>query len=234
MDIEAQMLELAKQAKQAGALLAGATGRQKAKAITDLAILLEEKKAAIFEANAIDLEAAAKNGLDAPKMDRLRINQKVLDSMIAACNDVAAISDPVGEIESMWQRPNGLMVGRMRIPLGVIAMIYESRPNVTVDSAILCLLAGNAVVLRGGKEAIHSNTCLADILSTALEQNGLPAQAVQLVKTTDRAAVSALLKLDEYIDVIIPRGGEGLIRAVVEQARMPVLKHYKGVLPHLR
>ncbi|WP_027184870.1 glutamate-5-semialdehyde dehydrogenase [Desulfovibrio inopinatus] len=229
MDIETQMLDLAKRAKRAGAVLAGAGGQQKAKAISDLAVLLEKNKKAIFEANAKDLDAAAQNGLDAPKMDRLRIDQKVLDSMIMACGEVAAISDPVGEMESMWQRPNGLMVGRMRIPLGVIAMIYESRPNVTVDSAILCLLAGNAVILRGGKEAIHSNSCLADILSTALEQNGLPRDAVQLVKTTDRAAVTALLKLDDYIDVIIPRGGEGLIRAVVEQARMPVLKHYKGV-----
>ncbi len=149
--------------------------------------------------------------------------------MIQGCNEVAGQADPVGEIEKMSRRPNGMMVGKMRIPLGVIMMIFESRPNVTVDAAVLCLKAGNAVILRGGSEAIHSNLALASLLQKALDRSGLPGEAVQVVEVTDREAVGELLKMDEYIDVVIPRGGEGLIRAVVAQATMPVLKHYKGV-----
>jgi glutamate-5-semialdehyde dehydrogenase len=167
--------------------------------------------------------------MDAPRLDRLRLTDKVVAAMAQACREIAAQNDPVGGVDSMWRRPNGLLVGRMRIPLGVIAMIYESRPNVTVDSGALCLKAGNAVILRGGSEAFHSNQCLAGLVHRALAGAGLPEDAVQLVPTTDRAAVSAMLKLDRYIDVIIPRGGEGLIRAVVAEATMPVLKHYKGV-----
>lgn len=229
MSIEQQVLEIGKNAKQAARALVKATPAQKEQALLKLAELLDSRRNDIEAANKIDLDAAEANGLDAPRMDRLRLTPAVLDEMARACREVAAMPDPVGAIETMWQRPNALQVGRMRIPLGVIAMIFESRPNVTVDAAILCLKAGNAVVLRGGSEAINSNLALGKLLHEALEEAGLPAAGVQVLPMTDRAAVQAMLKLDEYIDVIIPRGGENLIRAVVADATMPVLKHYKGV-----
>jgi glutamate-5-semialdehyde dehydrogenase len=229
MNLEQQMRELAAAARKASRNLATATGLQRDKALTVLAGLLEESRSEIFAANVLDIEAARKNGLDDARIDRLRITDQGVDSMAGACRHVAGLSDPVGEVDGMIKRPNGLLVGRMRIPLGVIAIIYESRPNVTVDAAILCLKAGNAVILRGGSEAHHSNQVLGGLLRRALETAGLPQGCVQMVPTTDRAAVGHLLALDEYIDVVIPRGGEGLIRAVVKAATMPVLKHYKGV-----
>jgi glutamate-5-semialdehyde dehydrogenase len=229
MDMISQMTDLARKAKQAGRLLARNSGRDRSLALQNLARALDKSRDEIARANAKDLEQAEKNSLDQARIDRLRITPQVVDSMIEACRHVATLSDPVGEIESMWKRPNGLMVGRMRIPLGVVAIIYESRPNVTIDAAILCLKAGNAVILRGGSEAWNSNIFLGSLLSKSLEESGLPGDAVQIVPTTDREAVNALLGLDEYIDVVIPRGGEGLIRAVTGQATMPVLKHYKGV-----
>jgi glutamate-5-semialdehyde dehydrogenase len=229
MDMEKQMTQMAVEARQAARLMAKAPGTAKDDALEALAGLLDSRREDIKAANAKDLEAAEKRNLDAPRMDRLRMTDAVIDDMVEACREVAGQHDPVGEITSMWKRPNGLLVGRMRIPLGVILMIYESRPNVTVDAAILCLKAGNAMILRGGSEAVASNTMLAGMLAEACESAGLPAGAAQLVPTTDRAAVGTLLGLEEHIDVAIPRGGEGLIRAVVEQARMPVLKHYKGV-----
>lgn len=229
MDIKNEMLALGRRAKDAARAMAVADGATKDKAILALADMLDAEREAIREANAKDLDAAAAAGMDAPRMDRLRLTDAVIDSMAAACREIAAQADPVGGVDSMIKRPNGLLVGRMRIPLGVVAMIYESRPNVTVDSGVLCLKAGNAVILRGGSEAFHSNTHLASMVHRALSGAGLPADAVQVVPTTERAAVTAMLKLDEYIDVIIPRGGEGLIRAVVAEATMPVLKHYKGV-----
>lgn len=229
MELKMQMRELAEAAKQAARGMAKSGGAAKNEALLVLAAMLHERREEIYAANAKDVEQARRNGLDEPKIDRLTITAKVVDSMIQACREVAAQDDPVGAIETMWQRPNGLLVGRMRIPLGVVCMIYESRPNVTVDAAILCLKAGNAVILRGGSEAFHSNTLLAAMLGEALAKAGLPAAAATLVPTTERAAVATLLKMDDLIDVVIPRGGEGLIRAVVEQATMPVLKHYKGV-----
>lgn len=229
MSIQAQMQALAQAAKKASRRMATAGSRVKDQALEILATLLETETQAIAQANERDIALAKASGMDGAKLDRLRLTPKVLASMAEACRAVAAQADPVGSVESMAQRPNGLLVGKMRIPLGVVAMIYESRPNVTVDSAILCLKAGNAVILRGGSEAFHSNQALAVLLGRALTQAGLPAEAVQLVPTTDRAAVPALCKLDAYIDVMIPRGGEGLIRSVVEAATMPVLKHYKGV-----
>jgi len=159
----------------------------------------------------------------------LELSDNVIDSMIICLQEVIALPDPVGEIDEMIKRPNGLMVGRMRIPLGVIGMIYESRPNVTVDAAALCLKAGNAILLRGGSEAIHSNLALAKVLQDALASEKINPAAIQVVPTTDREAVNVLLSLDEYIDLIIPRGGEGLIRFVAENSKIPVLKHYKGV-----
>jgi glutamate-5-semialdehyde dehydrogenase len=162
-------------------------------------------------------------------LDRLALTDKVIDSMVAGLQEVAALPDPVGEVDEMIRRPNGLMVGRMRIPLGVIGMIYESRPNVTVDAAALCLKAGNAVILRGGSEAIHSNLALAKVLQDALASENIDPAAVQVIPVADREAVNVLLSLEDYIDLIIPRGGEGLIRFVAENSRIPVLKHYKGV-----
>jgi len=229
MSIEDQMLDLAKRAKIAAREISRASAAAKNAAILNIGELLASRRAEISQANEVDLKAAKAAGMDAPKLDRLTLSPQVIECMIQACREVAALSDPVGEIESMSQRPNGLLVGRMRTPLGVIAMIYESRPNVTIDAAILCLKAGNAVILRGGSEAFHSNTMLADILRQALTAAGIPADCAQLVPTTDRAAVKALCKLDAFVDVIIPRGGEGLIRAVVAEATMPVLKHYMGV-----
>nr|WP_287412986.1 glutamate-5-semialdehyde dehydrogenase [Pseudodesulfovibrio sp.] len=229
MDIREQMVEMGKRAKAASRGLANASGKAKQDALLILADLLQSETEAIAVANKKDLDAAVERGLDKARVQRLTINEKVLNSMIQGCREVAAMADPVGEIESMTKRPNGMLVGRMRVPLGVVAMIYESRPNATVDAGILCLKAGNAVILRGGSEAFHSNKFLADLMHIALEQAGLPQDAVQVPPTTDREAVVEMLKLDEYIDVVIPRGGEGLIRAVTSQATMPVLKHYKGV-----
>lgn len=229
MNIASQIEDMGRRARAAGRRLAAASPAAKAGALDHLATLLEQRQDAILAANAADLAAAAEAGMDAPRMDRLRLTPATIAEMAAACRHVAALPDPVGAIETQWQRPNGLLVGKMRIPLGVIAMIYESRPNVTIDSAILCLKAGNAVILRGGSEAIHSNLALAALITEALSSVGLPAEAVQVVSTTDRAVIAELCKLEEHIDVIIPRGGETLIRTVVDMARMPVLKHYKGV-----
>lgn len=229
MSFTEAMKEVAAKAKDASRRISCADGTARNAAIVELARLLEQEKEFIFAENRKDLDAAKEKGLDQARLQRLEISESVLAYMIQGCNEVAGQSDPVGEIERMQRRPNGMMVGRMRIPLGVIMMIFESRPNVTVDAAVLCLKAGNSVILRGGSEAIHSNLALASLLQKALEKAGLPANAVQVVEVTDREAVSELLKLDEYIDVVIPRGGEGLIRAVVQQATMPVLKHYKGV-----
>ncbi len=229
MTIQERMEEIGKKAKNAGRFLSAATPEAKNTALRELAKLLRTRDKDIADANAKDLSAAEANNLDAPRMDRLRLTPRIIEEMATACEDIAAQNDPVGAIETMWQRDNGMQVGKMRIPLGVIAMIYESRPNVTIDSAILCLKAGNAVVLRGGSEAINSNLFLAGLINEALQKAGLPPEGVQVVPVTDREAVTALCKLEKYIDVIIPRGGEGLIRRVVAEATMPVLKHYNGI-----
>ena len=223
------ILSLGKRARLAAHRMGLADGTVKGEVLALMADALRIDHSLISEANEKDLVQASERGLSGAKLDRLRISGKVLEEMIAGLREVAALPDPVGEITRMWLRPNGLRVGRMRIPLGVIGIIYESRPNVTVDAAALCIKAGNGVILRGGSEAFHSNVCLASILRRCLKQAGLPEDVVQLVGTTDRAAVLDLLKLEEYIDVMIPRGGEELIRFVCDNARMPVLKHYKGV-----
>jgi glutamate-5-semialdehyde dehydrogenase len=229
MNLAASMELLGRNAKKAARLIAAARPAAKRAALTRLAELLAVRQNEVLIANEKDLATARAAGMDAPRLDRLTLTPAAMESMAAACRHVADLPDPVGAVENQWQRPNGLLVGRMRIPLGVVAMIYESRPNVTIDAAVLCLKAGNAVVLRGGSEAVHSNTALARLLHEALEAAGLPADAVQILTTTDRAAVGLLCKMDQYIDVLIPRGGEKLIRAVTEQATMPVLKHYVGV-----
>jgi glutamate-5-semialdehyde dehydrogenase len=197
--------------------------------LRDVASLLKEQKDQIQQENDKDLAAGREKGLSAPMLDRLELSDKVFDSMIEGVEAVIALPDPVGQISDMSRRPNGISVGRMRIPLGVVAMIYESRPNVTIDAAALCLKAGNGVILRGGSEAIHSNIALAKILQQALKNNNINPDCVQVVDTTDRAAIEFLLQQEASIDLIIPRGGEGLIRFVSQNSRIPVLKHYKGV-----
>lgn len=226
--IQKMIQSMSQRAREASRLMARAHSEAKNLALREMAALLRQHRTEIQAENSKDV-AAAEAELGAAKIDRLRITDGVLEDMATGLEEVAQLSDPVGTIGKMWTRPNGMKVGKMRIPLGVIGIIYESRPNVTVDAAGLCLKAGNAVILRGGSEAINSNSCLASILQEALRKGGLPAEAVQVVSTTDRQAVTELLKQEDNIDVIIPRGGESLIRFVVENAHMPVLKHYKGV-----
>jgi glutamate-5-semialdehyde dehydrogenase len=221
--------EMGKRARLASNRMGRAGCLTKRDALERMAALLDQERPQIAAANARDLQAATERGLSGAKLDRLRLSDKVLSEMLAGLREVALLPDPIGEITRMWVRPNGLRVGRMRIPLGVIGIVYESRPNVTVDAAALCIKAGNAVMLRGGSEAIHSNLCLAEVLRTALKACDLPPDAVQLIPTAEREAVLEMLKLEDCIDVMIPRGGEELIRFVAEHARMPVLKHYKGV-----
>ena len=228
-DIRQAVRLAGEKAKAASRLMAAASPGAKKKALETLAALLEEREAAILAANEEDLEAARRAHLDGPRMDRLRLTPAILADMAGACRHVADLPDPVGAMDSQWQRPNGLLVGRMRVPLGVVAMVYEARPNVTVDASILCLKAGNAVILRGGSEALRSNLALAALLHEALEAAQLPGDAVEFIGITSHDAVSELCRLDEYVDVLIPRGGESLVRAVTSQATMPVLKHYKGV-----
>ncbi|MBM4276157.1 MAG: glutamate-5-semialdehyde dehydrogenase [Deltaproteobacteria bacterium] len=229
MDIPKEVWEMAVMAKQAARKL-GALGRGvKDRAILRMAELLEEQKTAIQAQNARDVEKAKKEHYPAAFIDRLTLSDKVMAAMVTGLKEVAALPDPVGAVTSMWVRPNGLLVGRQRIPLGVIGFIYESRPNVTVDAAALCLKSGNAVILKGGKEAIHSNLALAKLMQDALAEAGIPAAAVQVIPSVAREATLELLKQDELVDLIIPRGGEGLIRFVAENSRIPVLKHYKGV-----
>ena len=229
MSVQEQIQSMAKEARQAARRVAALSTEVKNRVLLRVADELRARRRAIQEENEKDLAAGRDKGLSAAMLDRLELSDKVIDAMATGLAEVAALPDPVGGISGMNRRPNGLMVGRMRIPLGVIGMIYESRPNVTVDAAALCLKAGNAVILRGGSEAIHSNLALAAILQEVLTAEGAPAAAVQVIPVTDREAVHAMLALEEQIDLIIPRGGEGLIRFVAEHSRIPVLKHYKGV-----
>ena len=220
---------MAQKAKKAARSLISLSTETKNTLLRQMAEALEEKRPFIQEENQKDLAAGKQKGLSAAMLDRLELSDKVMASMIAGLREVVALPDPIGEILNLIKRPNGLMVGRMRIPLGVIGMIYESRPNVTVDAAALCLKAGNAIILRGGSEAIHSNLALAEVLQGVLAAHGLDPAAIQVIPVTDRTAVTVLLAQEAFIDLIIPRGGEGLIRFVSETSRIPVLKHYKGV-----
>jgi glutamate-5-semialdehyde dehydrogenase len=229
MDLKTQIYQMGVGARAAARQLRGVGTDTKNAALARIADGLNARRAEIAAANQKDLGAARESGMAAAMIDRLTLSQSVIDAMAAGVAEVAAQDDPVGAVTEMKKRPNGLMVGRMRIPLGVIGFIYESRPNVTVDAAALCLKAGNAVILKGGSEAFHSNLILGEILAEALTEAGLPEKAIQVVPTTDRQAVSELIRLDELVDLVIPRGGEGLIRFVAENARVPVLKHYKGV-----
>lgn len=229
MSVEKLVLEIAREAGRAAGRLRSAGRPAKDAALEGIARRLSEKRASLFEANAEDLVRAREKGLPRPMLARLTLDEKVLGAVIAGVRDVAALPDPVGEVTGMWRRPNGLLVGRMRIPLGVIGFIYESRPNVTVDAAALCLKSGNAVILKGGSEAIHTNLALTRICEEAVAEAGLPPRAIQCVPSTEREAVTALISLEDHLDLVIPRGGEGLIRFVTEHSRVPVLKHYKGV-----
>ena len=221
--------EMAKAAKAASREMAGCPSDKKNEALLRIADNLEKEASHIQAENEKDLVEANAQGLSNAMIDRLTISDSTISSMAEGVREVAQIDDPVGSMSRTWLRPNGLQVSRMRIPLGVIGIIYESRPNVTIDAAGLCLKAGNATILRGGSEALASNQALAGIIGQGLEKSGLPQQAVRVVPVKDREAVHALLKQEETIDLIIPRGGEGLIRFVVENSKIPVLKHYKGV-----
>ena len=229
MSIGEQMLKIAQDAKTASQTLASLSSAVKNELLQRMAQALLDHTEELIEANEIDLAAAREEGLAPAMVDRLTLDAQRIRAMADGLREVAELPDPVGEVTGMWRRPNDLQVGRMRIPLGVIGIIYESRPNVTADAAGLCLKSGNAVILRGGKEAIHSNLAIGRILRNELERMRLPAAALQVIETTDRDAVLELLKLEEEIDLIIPRGGEGLIRFVSENSRIPVIKHYKGV-----
>jgi glutamate-5-semialdehyde dehydrogenase len=220
---------MAARAREAARGVANLTTERKNRVLNRMADLLLEERDFISRENEKDLASGREKGLSAAMLDRLALSEKVMNSMVGGLREVAALPDPVGEIDEMGKRPSGIVVGRMRIPLGVIAMIYESRPNVTVDAAALCLKSGNGVLLRGGSEAIHSNLALARVLQTCLRAEGIDEAAIQVVPTTEREAINELLRLDEFIDLVIPRGGEGLIRFVAENSRIPVLKHYKGV-----
>ena len=229
MDIQNMVRNLALAARAAARQLGNLPRGVKDRVILRVAELLEERRSSIQAENRQDLEAARAQDYPAAFIDRLTLSDKVIASMIQGLREVAALPDPVGAVTGMWVRPNGLRVGRARIPLGVIGFIYESRPNVTVDAAALCLKSGNAVILKGGKEAIHSNLALVELMQEALEEGGAPQAAVQIIPSIAREATLELLKQDELVDLIIPRGGEGLIRFVAEHSRIPVLKHYKGV-----
>ncbi len=226
---EITLLELAKGAQQASLKLSSVSTGQKNQALECMADLLVENEKTLIDANAKDLVYGEEKGLSQAMLERLTLTPERIASTADGLREVASFDDPVGEVSETSTRPSGIEVSRMRIPLGVILMIYESRPNVTADAASLCLKSGNAIILRGGSEAFNSNQAIVKLWHQALEEVGLPAQSVQLVPTTDREAVSELLKMDEWIDLVIPRGGEGLIRSVAEQSRIPVIKHYKGV-----
>ena len=229
MDIVADVTARARAAKEASRALGLASTKAKNDALGQMARGLEEKAATILEANRADLERARSKGFTRAFVDRLTLTEDRIEEMAAGIREVARLPDPIGETIESWRRPNGLEISRVRVPLGVIGFIYESRPNVTADAAALCLKAGNAVVLRGGSEAIDSNTMIANILGKALEKGGLPAEAIQYVDTTDRQAVMTLITLDRFLDLIIARGGEDFVRLVAERATVPVLKHDKGV-----
>ena len=220
MNVEAYMNKLGQKAREASRVVARADTGLKNKALLAMAEALDASRSALAKANEKDLENGKANGLDAAMLDRLALKPATIDTMIEGLKQVAALPDPIGGITDMNYRPSGIQIGKMRVPLGVIGIIYESRPNVTVEAASLCLKSGNATILRGGSEAIHSNQAVADCIRQGLEAAGLPLEAVQVVETTDRAAVGKLITMPEYVDVIVPRGGKGLIERVSKEARV--------------
>lgn len=226
---ETYIKQVALKARQASRQLAAADSGLKTQALQEMAESLEKHREQIKAANSIDLEESRRQNLSPALLDRLELTDPRIDSMVKSLEDIARLSDPVGEVVAQWQRPGGLEVGQVRIPLGVIAIIYESRPNVTADAAGLCFKAGNAVILRGGSEALQSNLAIARALREALRRSGLEADMVQTVAVTDRRVVTELLKLQDLIDLVIPRGGKGLIKTIVENSTIPVIKHYEGI-----
>ena len=229
MDIASYMQQLGRQARQASRLMAMADTAKKNQALLAMADALDNARDKLQQANALDLQAGKAKGLDAALLDRLELTPARIDAMLEGLQQVAGLPDPVGAISDMNYRPSGIQVGRMRVPLGVIGIIYESRPNVTVEAASLCLKSGNAAVLRGGSESIHSNQAIAACVKQGLKAAGLPEHAVQVLEVTDREAVGQMITMPEYIDVIVPRGGKGLIERISNDARVPVIKHLDGI-----
>jgi len=226
--LEQSILAIGQQARAAGRLMMKASDQQKADALLAMADALDTSRPELIQANAKDLHRARERNLDAPLLDRLTLSEKTLIGMAQSLRQIAAMPDPVGSLGPTQVRPNGMRIAQMRVPLGVVGIIYESRPNVTIDAAALCVKSGNATILRGGSEAINSNMALAEIISAGLRNAGLPGQAVQLIPTTDRDAVGYLVTMTEYVDVIVPRGGKSLITRLSEQARVPMIKHLDG------
>lgn len=229
MDIKEYMKTLGQQAKLAGREISRTDSGQKNLALLKIAAAIESSQDLLIAENRKDLEVGKKNGLDAALLDRLELKSAGIQAMVEGLKQVAALPDPVGEISDLSYRPSGIQVGQMRVPLGVIGIIYESRPNVTVDAAALCLKSGNACILRGGSEAIHSNQAIAACISQGLNAAGLPREAVQIVTTADRAAVGELITMNQYVDVIVPRGGKSLIERISKDATIPVIKHLDGI-----
>ncbi|MCK6409847.1 MAG: glutamate-5-semialdehyde dehydrogenase [Thauera sp.] len=228
MDIQDYMQTLGRQARAASRVLAAASTAAKNAALIAMAAEIRAHRAELLAANVQDLVAARSAGLEPALIDRLTLSEQGIEAMATGLEQVAALPDPVGEMSDIKRRPSGIALGKMRVPLGVIGIIYEARPNVTADAAALCLKSGNAAILRGGKEAIHANRAIAACVRAGLQTAGLPEHAVQVVETTDRAAVGALITMPEYVDVIVPRGGKGLIERIAKEARVPVIKHLDG------
>ena len=229
MDIKSYIRQLGRQARVASKVISSASADTKKLALLSIAEALTENRQNILVANAVDLDKAQANGLDSALMDRLELNDARIGSMIEGINQVSELPDPIGEITDLTSRPSGIKLGKMRVPLGVIGIIYESRPNVTVDAASLCLKSGNATILRGGSEAIKSNQAIATCIKQGLSAVGLPESIVQIIETADREAVGELITMSDYVDVIVPRGGKGLIKRISQDAKIPVIKHLDGI-----
>lgn len=229
MDLERMIVHIGQEAKKAARVLANTTTGAKNEALLQAAARLRHSNESLLEANHQDVEDGLQKGLSAAMLDRLTLTEARIDVMAKGLEIIADLPDPVGETMEMWQRPNGLEIGQVRIPLGVVGIIYESRPNVTADAAGLCVKAGNAVILKGGSEALRTNGAIVDVLTTAAVAAGLPEAAIQLIRSTDRQAVATLLQQDRFVDVLIPRGGEELIRAVTERSTIPVIQHFAGI-----
>ncbi len=229
MDIKSYMQDLGLQARKADQIISRTESVKKNDALIKIADIINSNQAFIISENKKDLDAGKQNGLDLASLDRLTLTPVAINSMIEGLKQVAALPDPVGEINDLCYRPSGIQVGQMRVPLGVIGIIYESRPNVTIDAAALCLKSGNACILRGGSEAIHSNLAIASCITKGLEETGLPVETVQIVATSDRSAVGELITMKKYIDIIVPRGGKSLIERISKEATIPVIKHLDGI-----
>ena len=229
MDIKSYMQDLGLQARKAAQIISRTDSVKKNDALQKIADIINSNQAFIISENKKDLDAGKQNGLDLASLDRLTLTPVAINSMIEGLKQVAALPDPVGEISDLCYRPSGIQVGQMRVPLGVIGIIYESRPNVTIDAAALCLKSGNACILRGGSEAIHSNLAIASCITKGLEETGLPVKTVQIVATSDRSAVGELITMKKYVDIIVPRGGKSLIERISKEATIPVIKHLDGI-----